>query len=147
MSKIKKLLNSKKKDDIEVDSNGTIKVPVDINDIISDLISMIGVLSVDIFDWKGNAIYSYYRWGKMENILEEKDLFDLVQYIKKRLKKIEQNDLKHMVIRSEELNILVYSSAKIVVIIHCDQRAKLPLVTVRARRATEQLSNLISVKN
>ena len=120
------------------------KTPAEFNDILSEILSMIGVLSVDVLNWKGNVLYSYYRWGKEENVLEEKDLFDLVSFVKKRLSKIEQTDLKHLIIRSEEMNIVVYSTNKVILIIHCDNRVKLALLTLRARRAAMNMSDILS---
>lgn len=117
--------------------------PIDVNEILSDIISMIGVLSVDIFDDSGNVLYSYYRWGKSENILDEKELLGLISGIKKRLNKIKQDEFEQLVIRSNELNIVVYSTKKISLAIHCDLKTKLPLLTVRAKRATKELDLIL----
>jgi len=119
------------------------KTPIDINEILSEVISMIGVLSVDILDWNGKVLYSYYRWGKSDNILEEKELFSLIKGIRKQLNKINQGNLKHIIIRSDDLNIVVYSSEKITLIIHCDLKIKLALLTIRAQRATKVISDLL----
>ena len=104
---------------------------------------MLGVLSLDIFDWSGKILYSYYRWGKSDNVLEEEDLFDLIAYIKKRIKKIGQKKLEHLIIKSEDMNIVVNSTDKIITIIHCETRTKIPLLTIHTKRATLKLSKLI----
>ena len=117
--------------------------PIDVNDILADIISMIGVLSVDIFNDSGKVLYSYYRWGKSENILDEKELLSLIASIKKRLSKIKQDDFEQLVIRSNELNIVIYSTKKITLAIHCDLKTKLALLTIRAKRATEELDSVL----
>ena len=145
MSKIRKLFDGKRKDQND-DENETMplaKTPKDVNDIFSEVTSMLGVLSLDVFDWQGNVLYSYYRWGKSENILEEEDLFEVVNYITKRLKKIGQKELKHLIIKSEDMNIVVYSTDKIITIIHCETRIKLALLAIQAKRATLKLSKLL----
>lgn len=145
MSKIRKLFDSRKKEQNNDDSSNKAltKTPKDVNEIFSEVTSMIGVLSLDIFDWSGNVLYSYYRWGKSDNVLEEEDLFDVVDYITKRLKKIGQKKLQHLIIKSEEMNIVVYATEKIITIIHCENRTKLPLLAIHTKRATIKLSKLL----
>ncbi len=145
MSKIRKLFDSRKKEQSEDDSTNKAitKTPKDVNEIFSEVTSMIGVLSLDIFDWSGNVLYSYYRWGKSDNVLEEEELFDLIAYVKKRIKKIGQKKLEHLIIKSEDMNIVVNSTDKIITIIHCENRTKLPLLTIHSKRATTKLSKLI----
>ncbi|MHA1556638.1 MAG: hypothetical protein ACTSPM_06840 [Candidatus Heimdallarchaeota archaeon] len=145
MSKIRKLFDSRKKEQSDDDSTkkALTKTPKDVNEIFSEVTSMIGVLSLDIFDWSGNVLYSYYRWGKSDNILEEEELFDLIAYVKKRIKKIGQKELQNLIIKSEDMNIVVNSTDKIITIIHCENRTKLPLLTIHSKRATTKLSKLI----
>ncbi len=145
MSKIRKLFDSRKKEQAVEDSasKALAKTPKDVNEIFSEVTSMRGVLSLDIFDWSGNVLYSYYRWGKSDNILEEKDLIELVNYITKRLKKIGQKKLQHLIIKSEDMNIVVNSTEKIITVIHCEGKTKLPLLTIHTKRATIKLSKLI----
>ena len=145
MSNIRKLFDGKRKDqnDEDKDSLPLIKTPKDVNEVFSQVTSMLGVLSLDVFDWQGNVLYSYYRWGKSENILEEEDLFEVVNYITKRLKKIGQKELKHLIIKSEDMNIVVYATDKIITIIHCETRVKLALLAIQAKRATLKLSKLL----
>ncbi|MFW9924469.1 MAG: hypothetical protein ACFFDW_14390 [Candidatus Thorarchaeota archaeon] len=143
MSKIKNIFDNKKKAWANGNGKALLLKTININDLVSEIISMNGVLSVDIFDWSGNVLYSYYRWGRSDNILEEKDLYELVTFVKKRLKKINQKNLKHLIIRSDELNIITYSTEKLIMIIHCDQKAKLPLLTIKAKRVTENISELV----
>jgi len=145
LSKIRKLFDSRKKEQSDDDSTkkALTKTPKDVNEIFSEVTSMIGVLSLDIFDWSGNVLYSYYRWGKSDNILEEEELFDLIAYVKKRIKKIGQKELQNLIIKSEDMNIVVNSTDKIITIIHCENRTKLPLLTIHSKRATTKLSKLI----
>ena len=145
MSKIKKLFDSRKKEQTDADSanEALTKTPNDVNEIFSEVTSMIGVLSLDVFNWSGKVIYSYYRWGKSDNVLEEEELFELIAYIKKRIKKIGQKKLQHLIIKSEDMNIVVYSTDKIITVIHCENRTKLPLLTIHSKRATVKLSKLI----
>ncbi len=145
MSKIKKLFDSNKKEQtVEKSTRKALtKTPKDVNEIFSEVTSMRGVLSLDIFDWSGNMLYSYYRWGKSDNILEEKDLFELVNYIRKQLKKIGQKKLQYLLLKSEDMNIVVNSTEKIITIIHCESRTKLPLLTIHTKRATIKLSKQI----
>lgn len=145
LSKIRKLFDSKKKEQAEnnLANKALTKTPKDVNEIFSEVTSMRGVLSLDIFDWSGNVLYSYYRWGKSNNILEEEDLFELVNYITMRLKKIGQKKLQYLIIKSEDMNIVVNSTDKIITIIHCESRTKLPLLTIHTKRATIKLSKLI----
>jgi len=144
LSKIRKLFDSRKKEQSEDDSTKALtKTPKDVNEIFSEVTSMIGVLSLDIFDWSGKVLYSYYRWGKSDNVLEEVELFDLIAYVKKRIKKIGQKELQNLIIKSEDMNIVVNSTDKIITVIHCENRTKLPLLTIHSKRATTKLSKLI----
>ena len=145
MSKINKLFDENKKNQNKKKNSKSdiTKTPKDVNLIFSEVTSMLGVLSLDIFDWSGNMLYSYYRWGKAENIFEEDDLFAIVKYVTKRLKKIGQKKLQHLIIKSEDMNILAYSTEKIITIIHCEAQVKLALLTIHTKRATTKLSELL----
>ena len=145
VSKINKLFDEeRKKQNKKKNSEITAaKTPKDVNQIFSEVTSMLGVLSLDIFDWSGNMLYSYYRWGKADNIFEEDELFAIVKYVSKRLKKIGQKKLQHLIIKSEDMNILAYSTEKIISIIHCEAQVKLALLTIHTKRATKKLSEML----
>jgi hypothetical protein len=146
LSKRKKALNKEiqKKNIIEPIIYIAEKAPKETQEITSELISMRGIIKLLVLEKSGKIIYSYERWGKSEKTLNETDVLELIRNVGKQLKKIDKKTIDHTIIRSEDSNIVIFSSVRVITFLQCDKKAKLPLVTIKTKRITDSFTNLMS---
>lgn len=111
-----------------------------IPEIVSELISMRGIVKLSIVNWLGKMLYNYERWGKIEKSFNENDTLDLLKLIKKQLKKIGKKTIDHFILKSDDINIIVFSSQKLFIFLHCDKKATLPIITIKVKRVLHDLT-------
>jgi len=121
----------------------SVDAPKQIPEIVSEIISMRGIVKLSIVNWSGKVLYNYERWGKIEKSFSENDTLDLLKLIKKQLEKIGKKTIDHLILKSEDVNIVVFSSSEIVIFLHCDRKAILPLITIKTKRIIQNLTSNI----
>ncbi|NHJ49968.1 MAG: hypothetical protein FK733_19405 [Asgard group archaeon] len=141
--KRKDIINNSKDAKIEPIIYMSKKAPIETQDILTELLSMRGITKVMIFSSSKEKLYSYERWGKLEKSFEEDDIFDLYKAVQKQLIKIGKKKLDHTIIRSNDSNIVIFNTDKIIAFLQCDKKAKLPLVVIKTKRISEKLASLL----
>lgn len=121
------------------------KAPKKIEEFVSDLITMSGIIKLSIMTLKRKKLlYSYERWGKTEKTLTLDEIRSLIKSIKSKLAKIDKKEINHLIIRSGNASILIFAKEKYILFLQCDNKAKLPLVTIKAKRI---ISKITQIKN
>ncbi|MHA1630141.1 MAG: hypothetical protein ACTSXO_03560 [Candidatus Heimdallarchaeota archaeon] len=119
------------------------KAPQNIEKIVSELISMRGIIRLCICLEPKRVIYDYQRWGKREKTLEFKEIIELVGGVKTRLKKMTENSMEHLLIQMEEVTLLVLTQQKLLLFVQCERKTtKLPVAIVKAKQIMQALRNL-----
>ncbi|NHK30231.1 MAG: hypothetical protein FK730_02690 [Asgard group archaeon] len=119
------------------------KAPKETQEITSELISMRGIIKLLVLEKSGQVIYSYERWGKSEKTLNEDDVLELINNVSNQLKKIDKKSIDHTIIRSEDSNIVIFSTDSIITFLQSDKKAKLPLVTIKTKRIADSFTDLV----
>ncbi len=117
--------------------------PKELSNIVSDLISMRGILRLDVIQKSGKTLYSYNRWGKLAKTLEENESLSIINSIKKKLSKIDKKQVNQIIIRADDVNFIAFSTLKIIAILQCDKKAKLPMVTIKTKRIATKITEMI----
>jgi hypothetical protein len=117
--------------------------PTEITEVVSDLISMRGILRLDILTKSGDLIFCYNRWGNTEDTLNETDALELLESLKNQLQKANKKEINHFIIRADEANYIAFSNEKIYLFLQCDKKCKLPFITLKAKRIATEVSLLI----
>jgi predicted regulator of Ras-like GTPase activity (Roadblock/LC7/MglB family) len=118
-------------------------LPNEFQEILDDLISMRGIIKLIILKLKGEKLYSYERWGKLEKSLKKEDVMELFESIRSQLTKIGKKNLNQTIIRSDDSNIIIFSEGEIVVFVQCDKKAKLPVITIKTKRITTTIAKQV----
>ena len=117
--------------------------PAVIKEIVSDLISMRGILRLDILTTSGELIFCYNRWGDSEETLNGNDALDLLESLRIKLQKTNKTTINHFIIRADDANYVAFSNEKIYLFLQCDKKCKLPFITIKAKRISTEISKLI----
>lgn len=117
--------------------------PTEINEMVSDLISMRGILRLDILTIQGELIFCYNRWGESAETLNEHDALELLESLKNQLQKANKKEINHFIIRAEDANYIAFSNEKIYLFLQCDKKSKLPFITLKAKRIASDISLLL----
>jgi len=118
-----------------------VNAPKQIPEIVSEIISMRGIVKLSIVNWSGKILYNYERWGKIEKSFSENDTLDLLKLIKRQLDKIGKKTIDHLILKSDDINIVVFSSSEIIIFLHCDRKAILPIITIKTKRILQNLTS------
>ncbi|MHA1655957.1 MAG: hypothetical protein ACTSWT_05485 [Candidatus Heimdallarchaeota archaeon] len=117
--------------------------PKELEEVVSELISMRGIIRLCICLEPKRVIYDYQRWGKREKTLEFKEIIELVKGIKTRLKKMTENSMEHLLIQMKEVTLLVLTQQKLLLFVQCERKTtKLPVAIVKAKQIMQALRNL-----
>ncbi|MBN1328199.1 MAG: hypothetical protein JXA54_01885 [Candidatus Heimdallarchaeota archaeon] len=119
------------------------EAPKQTPDIVSEIISMRGIVKFSIINWSSKIIYNYERWGKIEKSFTEADTLNILTSIKKSLNKIGKKSIDHLILRSDDMNVIIFSSQQIIIFLHCDKKAALPILTIKVKRVIQNLSSII----
>ena len=117
--------------------------PTEINEMVSDLISMRGILRLDIITIHGELIFCYNRWGDSTATLNEHDALELLKSLRNHLQKANKKEINHFIIRAEDANYIAFSNKKIYLFLQCNKKSKLPFITIKAKRIASDISLLI----
>ncbi len=117
--------------------------PTEINEMVSELISMKGILRLDILTIHGDLIFCYNRWGDSAETLNEHDALELLKSLRKQLQKANKKEINHFIIRAEDANYIAFSNDKIYLFLQCDKKCKLPFIAIKAKRIASDISLLI----
>ena len=119
------------------------KAPRNIEEIVSELISMRGIIRLCICLDPKRVVYDYQRWGKTEKTLEIKEIIVLTEPIKSHLKKLTENAMEHVLIQMEELTLLILTYKKLFLFVQCERKTtKLPVAIIKAKQIIQTLRNL-----
>ena len=117
--------------------------PTEINEMVSEIISMRGILRLDILAKHGDLIFCYNRWGDSVETLNENDALELLKSLRSKLQKANKKEINHFIIRAEDANYIAFSNEKIYLFLQCDKKCKLPFIALKAKRITTDISSLI----
>ena len=117
--------------------------PTEISEMVSDLISMRGILRLDILTMQGELIFCYNRWGESAETLNENDALELLESLISQLQKAKKKEINHFIIRAEDANYIAFSNKKIYLFLQCDKKCRLPFITIKAKRIASDISLLL----
>lgn len=117
--------------------------PSEISELVSELISMRGILRLDILTIQGELIFCYNRWGDSAKTLNEHDALELLKSLKNQLQKANKKEINHFIIRAEDANYIAFSNKKIYLFLQCDKKCRLPFITLKAKRIASDISLLL----
>ena len=117
--------------------------PTEINEMVSELISMRGILRLDILTIQGDLIFCYNRWGESVETLNENDALELLKSLRIQLQKANKKEINHFIIRAEDAIYIAFSNEKNYLFLQCDKKCKLPFITLKAKRIASDISLLI----
>lgn len=117
--------------------------PKEISEMVSELISMRGILRLDILTIQGELIFCYNRWGDSTKTLNEHDALELLESLKNQLQKANKKEINHFIIRAEDANYIAFSNEKIYLFLQCDKKCRLPFITIKAKRIASDISLLL----
>ena len=117
--------------------------PNKLEEFVSDLITMRGIIKLSLIGINtGKLLYNYERWGKSEKTMTIKNIISLIETITKQLQKLDKKTIDHLILRSDNMNLIIFSVNSKLLFLQCDNKVKLPLVTIKARRIVSQLAEL-----
>lgn len=115
-----------------------------IEEILGDLTSQLGVNSVLALDSDGEELYSYFRWEDNADFVRGEIVHNMLDSIQNAVSDMKGGDVDHVIIRSASQNTILHKSSYCTIFVSSSDVANLALLTIRARRASENLSALIN---
>ncbi|MBN1327902.1 MAG: hypothetical protein JXA54_00385 [Candidatus Heimdallarchaeota archaeon] len=120
------------------------KLPTgEVDSVMSDLTSMLGVSRVIAFNKSNQLIFDYNRWAEDDNAPSTKQAVDLIRYLDSFMTTITDNPFDNIILRSKGVNILIQNAEKAVLCITTVETINLALISVRLRRAAVNLSKML----
>jgi len=116
--------------------------PKELEEVVSELISMRGIIRLCICLQPGKVIYDYQRWGRTEVSLEVKEIITLYKTIEHQVKNLKEEFMEHLVLRLEKTDLLLMASHRLLLFLHADRKAKLPIALIKAKRILKALQEL-----
>ena len=115
----------------------------EIENIMSDLTSMLGVSRAIAFNKANQLIFDYNRWSEEDGSPSAKKAIELVDYLTSFMSSVSDKPFENLIIRSKEVNILIQNAQQAVLCISTVETINLALISVRLRRAAIKLSKML----
>ena len=115
----------------------------EVENIMSDLTSMLGVSRAIAFNKSDQLIFDYNRWSEEDSAPSAKQAVDLVKYLSSFMALVNENQFDNLILRSKGVNILIQNAEQAVLCITTLETINLALISVRLRRAAINLSKML----
>ena len=115
----------------------------EVENIMSDLTSMLGVSRAIAFNKSNQLIFDYNRWSEEDRAPSAKQAIELVDYLTSFMSSVSDKHFENLILRSKEVNILIQNAEQAVLCITTVDTINLALISVRLRRAAISLSKML----
>ncbi|MEA2071557.1 MAG: hypothetical protein U9O98_09745 [Asgard group archaeon] len=79
-------------------------IAINLQEFFNEITSMLGVEQILLFTKTGETLYSYNRWGEFHRGIEEKEAYNLIDMLIKKIKKItENNSISQTILKTKKI--------------------------------------------
>jgi predicted regulator of Ras-like GTPase activity (Roadblock/LC7/MglB family) len=120
--------------------------PVNIDSVISEITSLLGVSALLIVDENGEVEHQWYRTLLDRSRIEVTgvDIKELTDRAFNFIGQIGGGQLDNMILRSESSTILIQAASKKTLFTFSDKRANLALLMIRSKRVAQLISSPVT---